>query len=357
MQLRAVWLVSLAACAGSYGGAQATGPHAGGRAGSGSAAAAIDLDAAALPYAIVDARTGGAVDTARFWTQLAGARAICVGEEHSNPHHHWVELEVARHVFPAWRGHAALGLEMVQRPFQRVLDDFAAHQIDEAALLSRTGWDDRWGYDFGFYRPTIAAALAANGALLALNAPKELTKQVAHHGLASLPADDKAQLPELDLRDAKHRAWFESMMEDMGGSEGHAHAAAAGSGDGSASSSSSGSSDADAAPMGMPSAEDIYTVQVIWDETMADTAARWLASHPDGHVVILAGSGHCHDSAIVARMKRRGVANVVSIRSIVDAGEGDVADAIAGTSINDYLVVLTPPKGASATEGADRSGR
>ena len=68
----------------------------------------------------------------------------------------------------------------------------------------------------------------------------------------------------------------------------------------------------------MPSADRIYTVQVIWDETMADTAAKWLAAQPDGHLVILAGNGHCHDSAIVGRIKRRGIADVVSVRTVID---------------------------------------
>ena len=94
----------------------------------------------------------------------------------------------------------------------------------------------------------------------------------------------------------------------------------------------------------MPSAEDIYTVQVIWDETMADTAATWLAAHPDGHMVILAGNGHCHDSAIVGRLQRRGVAAVVSLRSVLDTGQGEVADALV-TPMTDYLVVLTVPPG------------
>ena len=48
---------------------------------------------------------------------------------------------------------------MFQRPFQGVLDDFAAKRIDDAALRSRTGWEDRWGYDYGFYGPTIDAAV------------------------------------------------------------------------------------------------------------------------------------------------------------------------------------------------------
>ena len=312
---------SLVACGGTYGG-QPTSPAA--------AKSGIRLDAAALPYAIVDARTGRAIDIAAFWTRLAGERVVCVGEEHSNPHDHWVELEAARKLFAHWP-HGALGLEMIQRPFQGVLDDFAAHRIDEPALRSRVGWDERWGYDFGFYAPTLAVAIAAAGTVVALDAPTELTKQVAHHGIASLSPDEQAKLPELDLHDAAHHAWFDALMEDMGGADAHAHVHA---------DMGSGSGDDDSADMQMPSADDIYAVQVIWDETMADTAATWLKAHPDGHMLILAGNGHCHDSAIVSRIKRRGIADVVSVRTVTD---DTVSDALA-KPINDFLVVLSVPK-------------
>ena len=99
--------------------------------------------------------------------------------------------------------------------------------------------------------------------------------------------------------------------------------------------------DAEAAPE-MPSADRIYMVQVIWDETMADTAAKWLVANPSGRMVILAGTGHCHDSAIVGRLKRRGIADVLSLRTVIDDGQGGVADAIV-KPMNDFLVVLELP--------------
>ena len=194
-----------------------------------------------------------------------------------------------------------------------------------AGSSSRSGWEDRWGYDFKLYGPIITAALAVHAELIALNAPKELTKKIAHKGLDSLTPDEKQQVPQLDLDVAEHRAWFDSLMEDMGGSEAHAKKPDA------------------AADPDMPSADRIYTVQVVWDETMADTAAKWLVAHPEGHIVILAGTGHCHDSAIVGRIKRRGIADVVSLHTVIDDGQGAVAEALA-KPMNDYVVVLTMPK-------------
>jgi uncharacterized iron-regulated protein len=299
------------------------------------------IEAAALPFHVLD-RSGHQITEDAFWQRLAAARAVCVGEEHTNPHHHWVQLNVVRHLAPHWHDFA-LGMEMVQRPFQGALDDFAAHKIDDAALKSRTGWEDRWGYDYDFYAPTIHAAIDAHASLLALNAAKELTKKVVHHGLESLTPDEKAQIPQLDLADPVHRAWFDSIMEEMGGSGAHTHKPDASKAEPKPSPEHTGG---DTEPE-MPSPDRIYTVQVIWDETMADTAAKWLTAHPDGHMVILAGGGHCHDSAIVNRMKRRGISDVVSIRSVIDDGEGSVADAMA-KPMNDFYVVLEIPADVKA---------
>jgi hypothetical protein len=58
-------------------------------------------------------------------------------------------------------------------------------------------------------------------------------------------------------------------------------------------------------------------------------------------LVLLAGNGHCHDSAIVRRVQRRGVDHVISIQPVIDV-EGRVASALA-RPLNDYLVVLELP--------------
>ena len=327
-------VIVIGACGGRYGG----GPDP--QKPSSPRAPAGGLDAAALPYQVLDARTGRQVDPPAFWARLAKARAVCVGEEHPNPHHHWVQLEVVRHLAKdVGRGKLALGLEMIQRPFQGVLDDYAAKRIDAAALRSRTGWEDRWGYDWGFYGPTFDVAVAAGAPLLALNTERELTKKVSRKGLASLDATDRAKLPQLDLDNAAHKAWWDELMSGMGGAAAH--------------SKPEESPPAEDKPEpkkdkpAMPSPENIYAAQVLWDETMADGGAKWLAAHPAGHLVVLAGNGHCHDSAIVGRLKRRGVADAISIRSVLDDGEGEVARILA-KPMNDFVIVLQLPAGTKA---------
>src|SRR5687767_1540260 len=206
--VRLLCLALLIGCGGKYGGKSTT---AGGKPKRG-------IEAAALSYAVLD-RTGHQVDTAAFWSQIGAARVVCVGEEHPNPHHHWFQLEVMKQV--SSHKPLALGMEMFQRPFQAVLDDYAAKRIDEAALLSRSGYEERWSYDWGFYGPTVNVAVAVGATLLALNTPKELTKKVVRQGLESLTPDEKKQMPELVLDDRSHRAWFDDLMNDMGGAHGH----------------------------------------------------------------------------------------------------------------------------------------
>jgi uncharacterized iron-regulated protein len=300
------------------------------------------IEAAGLPYSIVDARTGRQVETRVFWDQLAGSRVICVGEEHNNPHHHWVQLEVVTQLTARNKQSLALGMEMFQRPFQGVLDDYAARRIDEATLRSRSGYEERWSYDFGFYRPTMERARAAGATLLALNAAKELTKAVVRRGVEGLTPEEKQQLPELNLDDAGHRAWFMSVMEDMGAHGGAAHPPPSKEPRPAAAPSEAGSASAANDKPPMPSMDRIYTAQVVWDETMADGAARWAKAQPSGLLVLLAGNGHCHDSAIVGRVRRRGVDNVISIRPVIDV-EGQVAAALA-KPMNDFLVVLQMPR-------------
>jgi uncharacterized iron-regulated protein len=341
---RAVWVLVLAAgCGGRYPTSTTTAAQPAPAMGKGGIASA------ALPYVVLDGRTGRQLEEAAFWPRLARARAVCIGEEHPNPHHHWVQLHAVQKLLGSLgKGEPfALGLEMVQRPFQGVLDDYAARRIDAAALKSRVGWEERWGYDFGFYGPTLDAAIGAGGKLLALNTSRELTKKVSRQGLESLSPDERTQVPEMKLDDSRHRAWFDALMNDMGGAHAHSQAKS----DEKQGEKQDESKDAPkeaADPHGgkdkpqMPSAERIYTVQVLWDETMADGGARWLAANPRGRLVILAGNGHCHDSAIVGRLKRRGQADVLSVRPVIDT-EGNVAEVLA-KPMNDFVVVLQMPK-------------
>ncbi|HWN69894.1 MAG TPA: ChaN family lipoprotein [Haliangium sp.] len=303
--------------------------------------------AAAMPYRILRSKGGQEIAEAQFYDELAAARAVCVGEVHVNPHHHWAQLQIIDQLGQRGRRDGAalaLGMEMFQRPFQGIVDDFAAGRIDEEALLSRSGWSTRWGYDFALYQPLLRAALAHGMALLALNLSDELRKKVSRHGIAGLSEADRGKLPELDLEDEPHRAWFQGLMEDMGGAHGHGDP----HGDDEDGEDDPHHEHGEHGEHGKDSgrtsrAERIYSVQVLWDETMAEGASAWLQAESNRRVIILAGSGHCHDSAIVRRMQRRGIDKVVSVRPLLDDGdEGEDVSAELAEPLTDYLFIMSP---------------
>lgn len=208
---------------------------------------------------------------------LARADVVCVGEHHDDALHHWAQLAVLHGLASRSRmdgRELALGLEMVPHAFQRQLDAFHEGTLPLAELPDAVEWTTRWGYDFALYRPLLELTARERLAVLGLNARREVTRAVARHGLRGVDAATRSELPHpLDLDDAQHRAAFDAAM---------AHHPATGK------------------------RSHLYAAQVVWDETMADTAARWLAANqPARQLVIAAGVEHCRAFAVPRRVARR----------------------------------------------------
>jgi uncharacterized iron-regulated protein len=241
---------------------------------------------------------------------LAQAPAVCFGETHDNAAHHRAQVRVASELAARARAAGApfaLGFEMFQTPFQSVLTSFALGSIGEPELLQGSEYATRWGYDFGFYRPLLELAREYQLPALALNAPAELTRKIADQGLDGLSAEERASLPELDLNDAEHRAYVSEQL---------------------------GAFHADQGSLDNP-----YAVQVVWDETMADTASEWLSSNGDAaRLLIIAGLGHCHRSAVPARITRRTGSAVLAVGPVLASRLG--AAGFPTLEQYDVLVVI-----------------
>jgi uncharacterized iron-regulated protein len=255
-----------------------------------------------------------------LWERMSSSRVVCLGEQHDSPQHHYAQLrtidELARRSAATGRS-LAIGFEMFQKPYQPALSAFVAGSVPEQQFLDESEYKERWGFDFALYRPLLEAAREHHLPALALNAPRELTRKIGRSGLRALDADEQKQLPELDLADAAHRAYFTAAMAEH------------------------------PMPAGGPQLDDMYAVQVVWDETMADTAARWLeSSGPASQLVVLAGAGHCHRSAIPARLARRVHTPVLSVSAVLESKLGELEDR----ELYDWLVVL---EDAAPSAGAE----
>ena len=213
--------------------------------------------------------------------KIENKRLLFIGEYHDNYAHHLNQKQHIQALHEQGKK-IAIGLEMFQRPFQRVLDDYIAGRIDEKTMLEKSEYFSRWGYDYKLYRPIMIYAKKNHIPLIALNLDKEITKKISKYGLSSLSKIEKKSIPKsLDFSD---KAYKKRLLEVFNNPE-HLQAMP---------------------KKYRPNPEYFYQAQILWDETMANTTAKYLKSHPDTTMIVLAGNGHLeYFVGIPNRVKRR----------------------------------------------------
>jgi len=232
--------------------------------------------------------------------KLADRRVVLVGETHNRFDHHLQQLAILRGLHQR-NPNIALGVEWFQLPAQPHLDDFVAGRISEAEMLERTGYFDRWRFDYRLYRPVILYAKENGIPIVALNAAVEITNRISEVGVAGLTPDEKAKVPDIDRSNTAYAEHLKQFFAQHPGGE-------------------------------KRSFDRFLDVQLTWDETMADTAARYLRENPGRRMVVMAGSGHIANRwGIPDRLQRR--LPDAAIATVVFADGKEVNERLA-----DYLV-------------------
>jgi len=223
--------------------------------------------------AVVDLSNLSGLDT--LVEKLADRRVVFVGERHDRYEHHLNQLAIIRGLHNRDKD-IAIGMEFFQQPFQTHLDAFVAGEITEKEMLRRTDYFERWRYDYRLYRPILRFARAHGIPIVALNLEREITGKVADGGIESLNEEERARIPaEIDRDDEAYRARVKAVFVHHPQAE-------------------------------EKNFEHFFSVQLLWDEGMAERAARYLQDHPEKSMVILAGSGHLeYGQGIPKRLSRR----------------------------------------------------
>ena len=225
---------------------------------------------------IVHLPTGSLVSTEQMFTLAGDARIVYFGETHDNPASHRLELQLLQALAGRHPGHQALGMEMFNRAQQPALDRWVAGELTEKAFLRESRWFENWGMDFAYYRDLLNLARERRIPVIALNAEKSLVGAVRGKLPEQLSIDEQARLPELDLNDPYHRSLVAAIFGD------HSH-------------------------KGMQ-LDGFVRVQTLWDETMAESAVRYLesAAGKEMHLLVIAGGNHVsHGFGIPRRVFRR----------------------------------------------------
>jgi len=211
------------------------------------------------------------------------AKAFLIGENHDNYSHHDSQYQFIKELNEAGKD-VAVGLEMFQRRFQPALDAYLKGEISQKDMLVQAEYYKRWSFDFRLYKPIFDYAKEHNIPLIALNLEKELTKKVSKGGIPSLSEDEIRQIPsDIEYTGGMYKSFLYSIfsMHAMG-----------------------------------RDFENFYQAQLLWDETMADTAAKYVKAHPEKTMVILAGNGHIrYGHGIAKRFERRtGIKGVIVVQ-------------------------------------------
>lgn len=252
--------------------------------------------AAAPPAAVHIEHDGRPSSLAELTEHALETRAVLIGELHDRLDHHENQLHILR-ALDARGIKLAIGLEAFEQPAQEHLDAFIAGKLDLRELLRRTRWYQRWKYDFRLYEPILEFARERKAPLLALNVPIEVVRKVgAGHG-DQLSASERTFVPaEIDRAVPGYRERLQPAWEEHGRSGSFDH---------------------------------FIEAQLLWDEGMAEAAARFARVHPDRTVAIIAGNGHVeYGQGIARRLARRLQAPVLTVVQSDAAGIPALADFV-----------------------------
>jgi uncharacterized iron-regulated protein len=240
--------------------------------------------------------------------RLMGADLVCVGEDHDSELNHRVQLEIIKALY-ARDERLGVGMEMFQRPFQPALDRYLKGEGSEEDFLKATEYRQRWGFDWGLYRPIVEFCRRNAVPVAALNAPRELTRRISKVGVAGLNEEEKQQLGPVDFHIKEHRDYWYERLAKMHGDKNPTE----------------------------EQKERSYDVMTTWDGYMAASAAKFQQERRLRRLVVLAGSGHIDRGfGIPDRAAKETGGKVATIH--VDVG-GDPTKAFA-EPVADYVIVV-----------------
>ncbi len=286
---------------------------------------------AGRPRLWVDLLFGEPVSFDAVVDDLASARVVYLGERHRLARHHAIQARIVAAL--ADRGaKPAVAMEQLEADQQPVVDRYNRGEIDFAALVDQSQWEQRWS-GCRQYRGVVAAARAAGAPVVAINAPKEIIRAVARGGgVEKLDPDTRALLPDrIVTDDPAYRTLLGLYLP--------AHTAAA------------------------RMMEGMTEAQIARDEAMAENLCRFLRSDAGRGrtAVVILGSGHCSYGLGTPDRVRRRIPGITD-RIVLMSESGDVVLTeheksvsrkievtheqvrVIGRPVADYLHVTAPKR-------------
>jgi uncharacterized iron-regulated protein len=252
------------------------------------------------PGTIVHVPTGREVTLGQLIDVVGDDRVVFVGEMHNNASDHEAQLKVLKALARRHPGKLMLGMEMFPKDAQKPLDDWLAGRMDEAGFLHL--WYASWSEYYGYYRDILTFCKRSGIPIVALNATRDEVRATSR-GEANTAADWAKE--GWDGKDPYHHAYLDAVMG------GHGHGAPA----------------------------TFYAVQLLWDETMAQSAYEALTApvNKGRQLVVFAGAGHVqYGFGIPRRLFERMPVSYATIVPFVRTLPEDRADLRMDVDVPDF---------------------
>ncbi len=223
-------------------------------------------------------------------SEIAQANVVYLAETHDRLSDHQAQLEIIQKL-QARQPKIAIAMEMFQRPYQKVVNQYLAGKLTEAELVKQTEYEQRWGFPWEYYAPILRYARAKQIPVIAANTPSEITRKVASQGFASLTTKEQQFIPPVSEIRTDNPQYRQIALAAFAQHQAAGHGSSA-------------------------DAEKFFLAQVLWDETMAESIAKYAQANPDTQIIVLAGQGHVISGyGIPSRVKRR-MSNIIQ-RSVL----------------------------------------
>lgn len=219
----------------------------------------------------VDGRSGEPVAYTELLQDLNRADVVYLGEKHTIQRHHDLQAAVVHALTQSDRP-IVVGFEMLEKNDQPMLDRYWRGELDFEAFASEIQWHRQWG-NYEDYRKIFETAKLNGAALLALNAPREVIRQIGRRGYDALNDSEKSQLPPaVDFESPAYHDHLKTVMQAM--------------------------SHASPERVGF-----MIQAQMVRDETMAQIIVDSLKANAGKHclAVVICGSGHVNYGMGTAR--------------------------------------------------------
>lgn len=237
------------------------------------------------------------------------ANIIYLGELHDSASDHADQLKILEYLHQH-KSSVAIGLEMFQKPYQPIINQYLAGEISEQELVKQTEYEKRWGWPWENYAPLLRLAKAQQIPVIALNTPTEILRKVSKGGLQSLTSADFKYIPPAAEIDKSNLAYRDLSLAAYQQHKAQALATS-------------------------PDFDRFYTAQLVWDETMAATATEFCQQHPKTQLIVIAGQAHInYGYGIPSRVARRlATAKISAIKKSIILSSDETWEA----SIADFL--------------------